>query len=442
MPQQDATTAALAARDTSKHEILQQLEELFEGLGIDALASEWMARGIIIAGVILLSIGAHFVARRVLLKGVTALISKSKTKWDDMFLEANVFERLAQIAPALVIYSCADWMFRDLEDLWDFTVRFSLSYMVLIGGRVVAALLDGLVKVYRGFDVAKNRPMKSFAQVGKIFTYAFCAIVILGTLMNKSPWALVTGVGAMMAIILLVFKDSILGLVAGIQLSANNMVRVGDWIEMPKYGADGDVIDISLTTIKVQNWDKTISTIPTYAFISDSFKNWRGMSESGGRRIKRSIHIDMNSAKFCDEPMLERFKKFSVIRDYIDEKLQDVKKFNDEQSVDGSVSVNGRRLTNLGTFRKYVQAYLSNHPKINDGMTLLVRHRQPTATGLPIEIYAFSNDKVWANYEDIQADIFDHLLAALPEFDLRVFQNPSGLDFRRVLSSAPSAASG
>ena len=431
---------ALSARDTSKHELLQQMQDVFLGLGFEDMAAEWTARGIIITAVILIGVGAHLLARRVLLKGVVALIAKSKTKWDDVFHETKVFERLAQIAPALVVYSCADWMFRDIANLRDFTVRVSVSYMILIGARVVAALLDGMVKVYRTFDVAKNRPMKSFAQMGKIFTYAICTILILGTLMNRSPWAFVGGLGAMMAIVLLVFKDSILGLVAGIQLSANNMVRLGDWIEMPKYGADGDVVDISLTTIKVQNWDKTISTIPTYALISDSFKNWRGMSESDGRRIKRSICIDMNTVKFCDESMLERFKNFSLIRDYLDEKLREIGQFNKEHGADGSVTVNGRRLTNLGTFRRYIRAYLAEHASIHDGMTLLVRHLQPTADGLPIEIYAFSSDKVWANFEDIQADIFDHLLAAAPEFGLRVFQNPSGFDLRSAgaaLRAAP-----
>jgi miniconductance mechanosensitive channel len=235
---------------------------------------------------------------------------------------------------------------------------------------------------------------------------------------------------------MLVFKDSILGLVGGIQLTANNMVHIGDWIEMPKYGADGDVIDISLTTVKVQNWDKTISAIPAYALISDSFKNWRGMSESGGRRIKRSINIDMNTVKLCDPMMLDKFRRIEHIAEYIDAKQSEIDEYNAAANIDNTEMVNGRRMTNVGTFRAYVVAYLKNHPKINQNMTFLVRQLKPTECGLPIEIYVFSSDKVWANYEAIQADIFDHILAVIPEFGLRVFQNPTGSDFSRLVSSS------
>ncbi len=236
----------------------------------------------------------------------------------------------------------------------------------------------------------------------------------------------------MTAVLLLIFKDSILGLVAGIQISSNDMVRLGDWVEMPKHGADGDVIDISLTTVKIQNFDKTITTIPTYTMVSDSFKNWRGMSQSAGRRIKRNINIDMRSVKFCDESMLERFASFRHISEYIARKKDELTKFNAENGIDDSVLVNGRRMTNLGTFRAYLEGYLRNHPKINKDMTFLVRQLQPTETGLPIEIYVFCSDKIWANYEAIQADIFDHILAVIPEFDLKVFQNPTGADFEKL----------
>jgi miniconductance mechanosensitive channel len=235
---------------------------------------------------------------------------------------------------------------------------------------------------------------------------------------------------------MLIFKDSILGLVAGIQLSTNQMLHIGDWIEMPKYGADGDVIDISLTTLKVQNWDKTITTIPTYALISDYFKNWRGMSESGGRRIKRSINIDVTSIKFCTQEMLDKFKRFKCIREYVERKLEEIDTHNTSEGVDESDLVNGRHLTNIGTFRAYVAAYLRSHPRVHQGMTFLVRHLQPTAEGLPIQIYIFSNDQAWANYEAIQADIFDHILAVVPEFELRVFQNPTGADFQALQTAS------
>jgi miniconductance mechanosensitive channel len=239
----------------------------------------------------------------------------------------------------------------------------------------------------------------------------------------------------MTAVLLLIFKDAILGLVAGIQLTANKMIAVGDWIEMPKYGADGDVLDLTLTTVKVQNWDKTITTIPTYALISDAFKNWRGMQESGGRRIKRSIAIDMNSIKFCDEEMLERFRKIQYISEHIERKRKELQEHNRLLKVDDSSLANGRRLTNVGTFRAYIQAYLKNHPAIHQNMTFLVRQLAPSDHGLPIEIYVFSSDTAWVTYEAIQADIFDHLLAVLPEFDLRVFQSPAGHDFQQLVSS-------
>ncbi len=239
--------------------------------------------------------------------------------------------------------------------------------------------------------------------------------------------------GVVASVLMLVFKDAILGFVAGIQLSANHMISRGDWIEMPKYGADGDVIDIALTTVKVQNWDKTITTIPTYALISDSFKNWRGMSESGGRRIKRSVMIDINTIRFCDDEMIERFAKTRYLADYIREKREELSAWNRKHHVDDGVAVNVRHLTNVGTFRAYILHYLRNHPKVNQEMTLLVRQLAPTANGLPIEIYCFSSDRAWANYEDIQADIFDHILAVAPEFGLRVFQLPSGSDLRSVV---------
>jgi miniconductance mechanosensitive channel len=233
---------------------------------------------------------------------------------------------------------------------------------------------------------------------------------------------------------MLVFKDAILGLTAGIQLTTNRMLAIGDWLEMPKYGADGDVLEITLTTVKVQNWDKTITTIPTYALISDAFKNWRGMTESDGRRIKRSLYLDISTIRFCDEEMLERFSKIQFIKEYIDQTKQELRKYNKERRVDNSSLANGRRMTNIGTFRAYIEAYLRNHPQINQGLTLLVRQLEPTPHGLPIQIYIFSKEKRWVPYEDIQSDLFDHFLAVLPEFDLQAFQEPSGKDFTKLVS--------
>jgi len=239
----------------------------------------------------------------------------------------------------------------------------------------------------------------------------------------------------MAAVLILVFKDTILGLVASIQLSANKMVNVGDWISMPKYNADGDVMDISLNTVKVQNWDKTIATIPTYALVSESFNNWKGMEESGGRRIKRSISIDMNSISFLTGDQIAKFRKYHLLKDYINTKEKEIEAFNTSLELDDDTVTNGRRMTNLGTFRKYLENYLHNHPKIHQNMTFLVRHLQPTEKGIPMEIYVFSNDQAWANYEAIQSDIFDHILAIMPEFGLRVFQNPTGDDFQKLAKS-------
>ena len=283
--------------------------------------------------------------------------------------------------------------------------------------------------------------IKGFLQVIKIVVFLIAVILTGSVLLNRSPAILLGGFGALTAVLMLIFKDAILGFVAGIQLTANKMVSYGDWIEMEKYGADGDVIDIALTTVKVQNWDKTITTIPTYALISESFKNWRGMSESGGRRIARSISIDVHSVRFCTDEMLKRFSKVQLISEYLKKRKKDIANHNKSNRIDPTNAVNCRRLTNLGTFRKYVEAYLKSLPVINQEMTFLVRQLRPTENGVPIQIYVFCSDKVWANYEAIQSDIFDHLLAVVPEFDLAVFQNPTGADFKKIISGAKSAKS-
>ena len=304
--------------------------------------------------------------------------------------------------------------------------------MIFAGMQVIDAFLNALHDIYLTLPVSRSRPIKGYVQITKVIFYFIGTILIFSVILNKNPGYFLGGLGAFAAILLLVFKDTILGLVAGIQLSANDMVRPGDWISMPGYNADGTVSDISLNTVKVQNWDKTISTIPTYALVSNSFTNWRGMEESGGRRIKRAINIDMKSVRFCDDEMVQKFKKIQILQEYIDFKLEELAKYNKENGIDETVKVNGRRMTNIGVFRKYVEAYLKKHPKIHNDMTFLVRQLNPSEKGIPLEIYVFSNDQQWANYESIQADIFDHLLAVIPEFNLRVFQNPTGDDFRQL----------
>ncbi len=392
----------------------------------------------ILAVVVMLAVAciAYIIAKRFLLRVVKNLVERSKTIWDNILLERKVFNRLSYFAPALVIYIMAPFVLSGSLDAINILLLAAKIYMVIVGLLVFDSFLNSVVDIYRTFEFSQKIPIRGFVQGAKIILFILAGIVILGMITGKPPTIVLGGFGAMMAVIMLIFKDSILGFVAGIQLSANKMIHIGDWIEMPKYGADGDVIDVALTTVKVQNWDKTIATIPTYALISDSFKNWRGMSESGGRRIKRAFYIDMSSVKFCTEEMLEKFKKIKYISEYIERKTEEIKEHNLAAGVDESELVNGRHLTNIGTFRAYVVAYLRNHPKIHQEMTFLVRHLEPTPNGLPIQIYVFSNDQVWANYEAIQADIFDHILAVIPKFELRIFQNPTGADFQNLAHPA------
>lgn len=396
----------------------------------------YFARGMAAVVVLLLSVTVNYIAKRYILKSLTYVITRSKTKWDDAILHQGAPNRLAHLAPALVIYVLTPFALEGMETTIAVIRGATQIYMIIVLMLVLDSLLNTVEEIYRGFRASKEIPIKGFIQISKIALYFVSAIFVISILLNKTPFFLLSGIGALTAVLMLIFRDAILGFVAGIQLAANKMVANGDWIEMPKYGADGDVLEVTLTTVKVQNWDKTVTTIPTYALISESFKNWRGMQESGGRRIKRSVNIDMNSIRFCDEEMLERFGKIQYISEYIETKKAELEEFNQSIKADNASLANGRRMTNVGTFRAYVKAYLLNHPMISKEMTFLVRQLQPTENGLPIEVYVFSRDKVWANYEAIQADIFDHILAVVPEFDLRVYQNPSGSDFSSLVQSA------
>lgn len=373
---------------------------------------------------------ANLIAKRVILRVVRMLIGKTKAQWDDKLVERKVFHKLSHLAPALVFYYAAPQLVPADHLAWGQAIlRLATVWMILAGTRAAAAFLDVMVDVARTQKSTRDKPMGSYAQVVKLLMWLAVIIVVLGILMDRSPWGLLTGLGAMTAIILLVFKDSILGFVASIQIASYDMVRVGDWVEMPKFGADGDVIEISLNTVKIQNWDKTISTVPTYAFMSDSFKNWRGMSESGGRRIKRSVSLDMGSVRFLGQEEIQQLRGIQYIEEYLAKKSEEVSAWNQEHGVDLGSPVNGRRLTNLGTFRAYMESYLRNHPQIHKDMTFLVRQLAPTSEGVPMELYVFSAEQRWAHYEAIIADIFDHLLAVIPEFGLRVYQKPSGSDF-------------
>ena len=402
----------------------------------------WLRHAIVVVAVLLAAVLALLITRKVLLRVLLKIVGKSRTRWDDVLVEAKFFDRLSYLSSAIVIYYGREVISPDWQAGQTFLERFSLVWMITTGTLAASAFIQGALNIYQSYPVAREFPLRTIAQVIKGAIYFVSLVLILATILGTDVWGFFTGIGAMTAVLMLVFKDTILGFVASLQLSANRMVRRGDWIEMPKYGADGDVLDVSLYTVKVQNWDKTVTTIPTYALVSNSFKNWRGMSESGGRRIKRSISIDMNSVKFCDDEMLGRFEKIEFIKEYISSRQTEIADYNSVHDVDTSVTVNGRRLTNLGTFRHYVFHYLRNHPKIHNNFTLLVRQLASGDTGLPIEIYCFSNDQAWGNFESIQADIFDHLLAVLPEFDLRVHQSPTGLDFQRMTDeNLPDSAS-
>jgi len=386
------------------------------------------------SAIVLLSVIANLIAKKYLLGALAMIIERSHFKWDDMLLRRKVFSRLAHIAPAAVIYLLSPLAFSELPIINNLLRDFAVIYMIVIGVMVADSIMNAMHEMYRATELSKSFPIKGIVQALKIVLYLLGALFVLSAITSKTPLFFLSGLGALTAVMMLIFKDAILGFVAGIQLAANDMVREGDWIEMPQLGADGDVIDVSLTTVKVQNWDKTITSIPAYDLISKSFKNWRGMSESGGRRIKRSINVDLSTIKFCDEEMLSRFRRIQYISDYIESKKQDLSQWNKEKKVDESSLINVRRLTNVGTFRAYIVAYLRNHPEVHKDMTFLVRQLAPTAQGLPIEIYVFSKIQAWAAYENLQADIFDHLLAAAGEFDLRVFQEPAGSDFRELSS--------
>jgi miniconductance mechanosensitive channel len=370
----------------------------------------------------LVALLADFVAKRLLLVAVRAAISRTRLKWDDALLEHNVFGRLAQIVPAIVIYAGVA-LVPDITESAEQVVRnVASAYMVIMITLTLTAMLSAANQIYESFPVARRRPIKGFVQLAQIAAYILGAIIVIAMLIDRSPVILLSGFGAMTAVLLLIFKDTLLSLVASVQLTGQDMVRVGDWLEMPQFGADGDVIDVALYTVKVQNWDKTITTIPTHRLISDSFKNWRGMSESGGRRIKRSINVDVTSIRVLTDTEVKHFKDFALLKDYIAAKEADLNAYNEVIDEPGEAGVNLRRLTNIGTFRAYIHSYLKHHPKIHDRMTLIVRQLQPGAEGLPIEVYAFTNDTDWAAYEGIQADIFDHLYAIAPEFGLRLYQ--------------------
>jgi miniconductance mechanosensitive channel len=396
-----------------------------------------------VAGVLVLLLAAliaDVVVKRIVLRVVHTVAKRSSVTWDDALVEHNVVGRLVQVVPALIVYLGVTFVPGLPDALVQLTRNVATGYMVLVSTMALTALLGAANTIYSGLPVAKTRPLKGFVQLLQIMVWVFGAVLIVAAILDRSPLLLLSGFGAMTAILLLVFKDTILSLVASVQLTAQDMVRVGDWIEMPQFGADGDVIDIQLHTVTVQNWDKTITTIPTHRLISDSFKNWRGMSQSGGRRIKRAIYLDVNSIRFQTAEEVEHFKRFALLKDYISRKEKELAEFNASLEHEVDDAVNKRRLTNIGSFRAYAVNYLKYRSDLHKGMTLMVRQLASGPEGLPLEIYCFTNTTAWVQYEGIQADIFDHLLAIVPEFGLRLYQKPAGSDLARLTVSYDNAA--
>jgi len=372
------------------------------------------------------------IAKQIMVRTVRAFAKRSSVTWDDALVAHNVFGRLVQVVPALIIYAGVALVPDLPEGGAQLILNIAMGYIVLMLTLTLTAMLSAANTIYSASPIAKERPLKGFVQLLQIVVWIFGGVLIVAMVLDRSPLLLLSGFGAMTAILLLVFKDTILSLVASVQLTAQDMVRVGDWIEMPQFGADGDVVDVQLHTVKVQNWDKTITTIPTHRLITDSFKNWRGMSKAGARRIKRSIFIDVSSIRFQTQDEVDHFTRFALLKDYISNKEQELAGYNAGLAAEVDAEVNRRRLTNAGTFRAYAYNYLKNHPRIHDGMTLIVRQLSPGPEGLPLEIYCFTNTTAWAEYEDIQSDIFDHLLAIVPEFGLRLYQKPAGSDLANL----------
>jgi miniconductance mechanosensitive channel len=392
-------------------------------------------QGIYIIGIALIAYLFFFITRRYILRGIAKLIKKSKTRFDDLFFTDTLLKRAAYIAPLIVIWNLIDTIPSLSQELSDIIKQICTGLFALILLFITSAFLDSLNHLYNLSDFGKRKPIKGYIQVFKIILYIFGTIIIISILMKKDPLVILGGLGALTAVLILVFRDTILSFVASLQISSNDLVRIGDWIEVPAFGADGDVTDIALHTIKVQNWDKTITVIPTHKLIEVSFKNWRGMQQTGGRRIKRSLFIDQSTIKFCNSDMLQRFEKIRLLSDYIKQKQEEISAYNKELGIndDNGVIINRRQLTNIGTFRIYVENYLKGHEKVHHGLTCMVRQLAPTEHGLPIELYVFTNDTAWINYEKIQADIFDHVLAIISEFELRIFQDPTGSDFSKIV---------
>jgi len=404
----------------------------------------WVTQASMTLGLVLLALLAYLITVRVMRNVVRRIARRTSSTWDDRIIDRKVLSRLAYALPATILSSGivralgltpaeAAEAASTLAIAALVVQRVSFAVVVLSAALAIAALLDAINDIYQeSYSEAKSRPIKGYLQVVGLAVYIGAAIIMVSIVADRSPIVFLSGLGALTAVLMLVFRDTILSLVASMQIMSNDMIRIGDWVEMPQANADGDVIDIALHTVKIQNWDKTISTIPTHKFISESFKNWRGMSESGGRRIKRAIHLDLSTVRFLTDAEVDRLSRYELLRDYMTGKRAELSDHHVNRDGSDEIIPETRRLTNVGTFRAYVFHYLQAHALVHDDMTLLVRQLAPSPKGLPIEIYCFTNDTAWTTYEAVQGDIFDHLIAILPEFGLQPFQEPAGTDFGRI----------
>ena len=420
------------------HDVLQAwgssystiINNLLVNIGLTGVLLHLLKMILISLSLLVICFIADFIGRKFILVIIEKVIKRTKNTWDDVLIEKRVFKNVAHILPAVLVSSLASVLYRGHPGWVSAVEKIADIYLTIAIILTVVAFFKAFQFYLESRPFLKGKPLDSYMQLIRLVIYIVGGIYIISVLADKSPIGILSALGAMSVVLMLVFKDTILGFVGSIQIAANDMVKIGDWVEFPKFGADGNVIEIKLQTVKVQNWDKTITTVPTYSFVSDAFKNWRGMSESGGRRIKRAINIDMNSVKFCDDKLLSSLKEIELLKAYFEKKENDIKVNNTGKNTTHSANI--RKLTNLGTFRAYLEHLLNNHPSITKEMTFLVRQLPPNEKGLPIEIYVFSTEQRWAYYEAIQADIFDHILAVLPEFELSVFQSPTGKDFQNI----------
>lgn len=424
--------------------MFKHLSDWLETWGLTGAFGQFLHLAILLFLLFLVCFAIDRATRGIIKVFIHRLVKRTENPFDDILLEKGVYRRIAHFIPAVVVYYMLPHMFKGvyfldlaepdavLKMLIDYSQKATAIYMIIIGAAVIISGLSALLAIYTHMDVSGRVPVKGYIQVVQFIIVLIAAIWILSTVFVFPIRGFFTGLGAFMAVLVIVFRDTLLGLMASIQLTVNKMVRIGDWVTIPSRNADGTILDITVNTVKVENWDKTITTMPTYSLVSEAVQNWRGMEESNGRRIKRFVNIDIGTVHFCSEKLLDSLENIHLISDYIKSRRAELADLNSKYPKTDLSVANGIRLTNLGIFRKYLECYLKEHPDIQHEMTTMVRQLQPTDRGIPIEIYGFSSEKAWEIYENIQSDIFDHVLAVIPEFELRVFQNPTGADFKQL----------